>query len=272
VPLSEIESRLAYLGFRVIAPGIALRPYVESYWLMQSKAALLDYREEFMHPQGGYGIVFNLGDKPSLNNQALDEPIFLDGANSQSRRMGFMGQVSLLGIRFKVGAAYPFLGIPLVELSNQTALLDSLGEATLMPLYEALLNVPLGEQIQSIEAWLLARLARGKEADTLVWHSLGLIQRGIPSMDALADHVNLSQRQIERLYQQQVGLSPKFYSRLLRIEAARRALKQPQQSLTDLGIQMGFYDQSHFIREFKAIIGMTPSAYLEHSLANALPD
>jgi AraC-like DNA-binding protein len=267
-PLSEIESRLAYLGFSIIAPRPALRPYVESYWLMQSKGTLLDYREEFMHPLGGFGIVFNLGDSLRSNGQALDEPIFLDGANSLSRKMGFLGKVSLLGIRFKVGAAYPFLGIPLAELSNQTALTDILGEGSLMPLYEAVLNKPLSEQIQCIEAWLLERLTRGKEADKLVWHSLGLIRRGIPSMDALSQHVNLSQRHIERLYQQQVGLSPKFYSRLLRIEAARKALKQPNDSLTGLGLSLGFYDQSHFIREFKAIVGMTPSAYMEHSEQN----
>jgi AraC-like DNA-binding protein len=268
-PLSEIENRLSYLGFKIIPPSPALRPYVESYWLMQSKSPLLDYREEFMHPQGGYGIVFNLGAVPFLDNEALNEPVFLDGANNQSRKMAFIGNVSLLGIRFKVGGAYPFLGIPLVELSNQTALVNSLGEAAVMPLYEAMVNVPLSEQIRLIEAWLLQRLAQGKDADKLVWDSLVLIRRGVPSMDALSNSLNMSQRQIERLYQMQVGLSPKYYSRLLRIDAARRALKQPNHSLTDLGLSLGFYDQSHFIREFKTVIGMTPSAYVEHSLANS---
>jgi AraC-like DNA-binding protein len=266
VPLSELEKRLSYLGFKIILPSPALRPYVESYWLMESQNPLLDYREEFMHPQGGYGIIFNLGAIPLLDNLALKDPVFLDGANNQSRKMGFLGKVLLLGIRFKVGGAYPFLRIPLAELSNQTALMEIMGEAAVMPLYEAIVNVPLGEQIQLIEAWLLQRLALGKNADRLVWDSLAWIRRGIPSMDALSNQLNMSQRQIERLYQLQVGLSPKYYSRLLRIDAARKALKEPTHSLTDLGLSLGFYDQSHFIREFKTIIGMTPSAYVEHSL------
>jgi AraC-like DNA-binding protein len=266
LPLSELEKRLSYLGFRIIPPSPALRPYVESYWLMESQSPLRDYREEFMHPQGGYGIIFNLGDVPLLDKQVLEAPVFLDGANNQSRKMAFIGKVALLGIRFKVGGAYPFLGIPLAELSNQTALMEILGEAAVMPLYEAIANVPLREQIRLIEAWLLQRLARGKDADRLVWDSLALIRRGVPSMDALSNRLNMSQRQIERLYQLQVGLSPKYYSRLLRIDAARRALKEPTHSLTDLGLSLGFYDQSHFIREFKTVIGMTPSAYVEHSL------
>jgi transcriptional regulator GlxA family with amidase domain len=123
----------------------------------------------------------------------------------------------------------------------------------------------LGEQSRLIEAWLLQRLALGKDADRLVWDSLALIRRGIPSMDTLSNSLNMSQRQIERLYQLQVGLSPKYYSRLLRIDTARKALKHPAQSLTDLGLSLGFYDQSHFIREFKTVIGMTPRAYVEHS-------
>jgi AraC-like DNA-binding protein len=246
-------------------PSPILRPYVEQYWLMSREKSLLAYREEFMHGLGGFGIVFNFGDAVWLNHQPIHEPVFLDGANSQSRRMGFVGRVELLGIRFREGSAYPFLGIPLSEANNQTALIELLGEAIIMPLYEILAKLPLQGKINQIEAWLLSRLTIGKLPDALVWESLKLIRRGVASMDTLAHDMNISQRQLERLYQQQVGLTPKGYSRLLRIESARKSLKLPNQSLTDLGLRLGFYDQSHFIREFKTIVGMTPSAYIIHS-------
>lgn len=264
--MSDIETRLAYLGFARIEPAPALRPYVSEYWLMRREKSLLGYREEFMHALGGFGLVFNFGDAVTLNQEVLSAPVFLDGANSQSRRMGFAGNISLLGIRFREGSAYPFMGIPLAELNNQTALIEFLGEDTLLPLYDALVNAPLSEKIRRIEAWLFQRLTLGKTADKLILASLKTIQRGIPSIDALSQQMNISQRQLERLFQQQVGLSPKSYARLLRIDAARKALKQPVASLTDLGLNLGFYDQSHFIREFKTVIGMTPSAYVEHSL------
>jgi AraC-like DNA-binding protein len=268
---SEIEARLSYLGFQLIMPSPVLRPYIVSYWVMRREKSLTGYREEFMHALGGFGVVFNMGDNVRLNQQLVTDAVFLDGANSQSHRMGFEGRVSLLGIRFRVGAAYPFLGIPLVEMVNQTSLLDWLGAGQILPVYERIANsVSLREQINHLESWLLQRLAQGKTADRLVWNSLGQIQQqnGLLSMETLAQDLNISQRQLERLYQTQVGVTPKLYARLLRVESARQALKQNTEfSLTDLGLRLGFYDQSHFIREFKAIIGMTPGGYIEHSQA-----
>src|SRR5262249_32125388 len=112
------ETRLAYLGFRLIPPAPLLRPYVRSYWSFQRQIPLLAAHEEYMHPLGGFGIVFNLGDPVSLDGQPLTEPVFLDGVNTVSRKMSFLGHVELLGISFHVGEAYPFLGIPLAELCN----------------------------------------------------------------------------------------------------------------------------------------------------------
>ncbi|MBV9789603.1 MAG: AraC family transcriptional regulator, partial [Chloroflexi bacterium] len=70
----------------------------------------------------------------------------------------------------------------------------------------------------------------------------------------------------ERLYQCQVGMSPKQYTQLLRVEKARLALKRMRQASTlNLAMELGFYDQPHFIREFSAVVGMTPYAYMKRS-------
>jgi hypothetical protein len=108
------EAALAYLGFQLISPGPLLRPYVRSYWYFRRETPLGVYHEEYMHPQGGYGIVFNFGDKVRLDAQIVAEPVFLDGANSIYRWMGFFGQVDLLGVRFYEGGRilfweYPFM-------------------------------------------------------------------------------------------------------------------------------------------------------------------
>lgn len=266
-----IERRLAYLGYQLIPPSPALRPYVRSYWLMRRDKSLGAYHEEFMHAGGNFGMAFNLGDGLRLDQQPLRDVAFMDGATTQSRRMGFEGQVHLLGVQFQTGAAYPFLGIPLGEMVNQTALMDIVGEGVIMPLYERIrAAATLREQVAVIEEWLIGRLAAGRTADALVWESARMIrqQQGILSIETLMAHLAIGHRQLERLYYTQVGVSPKQYARVLRVNAARAALKQVgQTSLTDLGLTLGFYDQSHFIREFKGIVGMTPSAYRAHSLA-----
>lgn len=261
------QDQLAYLGFRLIPPGPLLKPYVRSYWAFQRESPLLTWHEEYMHPRGGYGIVFNFGDSLYLDGQLLTEPVFLDGSNTISRRMGFCGRVELMGISFYVGEAYPFLAVPLAELRNETALLDALDRPALLRLHARLWEArTLPDRIALLEAWLLDRLSLDKPRDVLVPASLAHLRRagGALPIPQLARQLGISQRQLERLYQCQVGMSPKQYAQLVRVETARLALRQmPPHTTTALAHNLGFYDQSHFIREFRAIIGMTPYHYMK---------
>ncbi|WP_370277516.1 helix-turn-helix domain-containing protein, partial [Pontibacterium sp.] len=70
---------------------------------------------------------------------------------------------------------------------------------------------------------------------------------------------------LERLFKQWVGISPKHYSRLLRVNLARSALRKAEGniSLTDAALNAGYFDQAHFNREFKQVVGLTPGQYLK---------
>lgn len=72
-----------------------------------------------------------------------------------------------------------------------------------------------------------------------------------------------SQRQLERIFREGVGMSPKTYLRLLRINRSMRLLR-PGASLAETAQEAGYFDQSHFIRDFKAVCGVTPGAYLQN--------
>ena len=222
-----------------------------------------------MHPTGGYGIVFNFGDNLRLDARAIAEPIFLDGANTVSRRLGFLDSVELMGVRFREGGAYPFFGVPLIELRNETTLLDALDEPDLLRFHARLREAEsLSARINLLEEWLIRRFLFGRERDALIPASLTKLreQKGRARIPELARELAVSQRQLERLYQSQVGMSPRQYSQLLRVERARLALKHGnEQTTTNLAADLGFYDQSHFIREFSAVIGMTPYAYVKRS-------
>ncbi len=222
-----------------------------------------------MHPTGGFGIVFNLGDTLRLDTQTVAEPIFLDGANTVSRKMGFLGQVEVIGVRFHEGGAYPFLGVPLNELRNEITFLAALPRAALLDLQGRLQEAEsLPTRIALLEEWLLGRLLLGKERHGIIPASLTLLREAKDHLPIpeLAQKVAVSQRQLERLYQRQVGMSPKQYVRLLRVEAARLALKRMNgQTTTTLAAELGYFDQSHFIRDFSGVIGLTPYAYLKRT-------
>lgn len=271
--IQQPEVQLAYLGFQRIPPRSLLQPYVRSYWSFKSAAPLSGYREEFMHPTGGYGIVFNLGDSLRLDAQPITPPVFLDGANTVSRKMGFSGHVDLIGIRFYEGGAFPFLGIPLIELRDGLDVLSALDDGMLLSLHSRLYETQsLSARIAILEGWLIERLTLGIERSALIPESLARLRRQIATLGdgerfspiaTLANDLAISQRQLENLYRSQIGLTPLHYLRLQRVEAARLALKGKPQSNTRLAADLGYYDQAHFIREFSAVVGITPFAYMK---------
>lgn len=255
---------LAYLNFQHLEPSPVLRPFVWSFWTFRQER-LAGFSEEYMHSSGGFGLVFNFGDAPTLDAKPLTEPVFLDGANTRSRRMGFVGKVDLLGIRFAVGQARPFLGLPLSELCDTVALLEALRKPDLLALHGRLSESSrLSERVGLLEAWLMNRLTTGKTSSALIPISLAHLRQQTLPIPQLAQELGVSQRQLERLYAAQVGMSPKHYARLVRVDGARVALKGAQ-SAAGVAVDYGFYDQSHFIREFSAVVGMTPAAYANRS-------
>lgn len=77
----------------------------------------------------------------------------------------------------------------------------------------------------------------------------------------LSNDIYYSERQLNRMFNQQVGVSVKTFSRLIRINNAFDLLKKPNNSLTLVSDVMGFHDLSHFIRDFKSVCGVTPQEY-----------
>jgi AraC-like DNA-binding protein len=78
----------------------------------------------------------------------------------------------------------------------------------------------------------------------------------------LAEHMNLSERSLQRLVEQRVGLSPKWLIQRRRLHDAVEALKAGESSLADMAAQLGYADQAHFTHDFRTVTGMTPGDYL----------
>ncbi|VAW30444.1 hypothetical protein MNBD_CHLOROFLEXI01-4527 [hydrothermal vent metagenome] len=259
-------THLADIGFRRIAPSVALRPFVQWYWFIHSATHLPTQREEFMHPDGGSGLVFNWGDVLHMDSGRYPQTVTLDDVWRQSRRLQLCGTVNAFGIRFQPGGAYAVFGLPVHEL-GETACpeLAEVAVSSTHHLYEQLFAAPAtATKLSLIESWLMRQIYKTGGISPLIQPSLAIMGRtkGQVSIQKLADALHVSTRQLERLYKTQVGLSPKKLARIIRVRKAREALKQAnKQSSAQVASANGFYDQSHFIREFKSVVGMTPVAY-----------
>jgi AraC-like DNA-binding protein len=172
---------------------------------------------------------------------------------------------SLVGVHFKPGGAFPFVRPPMHELRNIEAPLDALWGVLARELRERLGEAKSDdEQFAIVERVLLAQAG-----DRLIHHpatayALGEFTR-VPHLRTIADvsrHVGLSQRRFIEIFATETGLTPKAFCRVRRFQAAiRRAHRSREVDWTALAIDCGYFDQAHFIHDFREFSGLTPSAW-----------
>lgn len=256
---------LAYTGFRQMLPSIHLRPYVQCYWQIQSKFSL-NPSTELMHPDGGMGIILNFGDHLIYEGQEIHAYGFMDGIHTRTRQMTMAGHIDAIGIRFNPGGASRFFSIPLAEINNSNLSLNDLAKNQFIERcqQEKAVN-PEGNILKFIDKLLLEMRIEPQRPDLLIQTLTNRIKtsKGKVSIAETIYDIGKSYRQIERLFKSYIGMTPKHYARIMRVENARYQLKNKTcQSCTEIGELAGFYDQAHFIREFKSIIGLPPTAYI----------
>ena len=126
------------------------------------------------------------------------------------------------------------------------------------------------ERIAVLEKFLLGKLAHAKHSPGRIDQGVNIIfqQRGMLSVDQLADEVNLSPRQLRRRFKERVGVGAKTYARLKRFNYVKRCLsRNPCLSWKEFIDQGGFYDQSHFIKEFVQFSGEKPTHFIRQRRA-----
>jgi AraC-like DNA-binding protein len=179
---------------------------------------------------------------------------------------------SVIVVRFKPGGARRCFGLPLYALRDRFVPLDELWGSQGARLHSALLAAPSTEtRLQLIERALCDRAARWNEApaDRLARSALELLARteGERSVEQIARRIGVSARHLRRAFRESVGVAPKEFARMLRLQRALRATGCD--SWTERALHAGYYDQSHLIAEFQDLIGMTPSAFTRRSAVDS---
>lgn len=179
---------------------------------------------------------------------------------------------NLLGVRFRPGGAHALLRRPLAEFNDTVLELDLLARSFADELRDRLHHAAPGlARVEVAEAMLLRHLDPDRcdpRVDDLVARLAAAPHAA--SIARLAADLGVSQKHLIHLCKQQVGLSPKLLSRVLRFNAVVRALetiKTPQWA--DVAARHGYSDQAHLIAEFKVFAGVTPSEYLHRRLVDA---
>ena len=218
-------------------------------------------------PSGLPGIVFqhDNGYSPLENittpsHTARVPTAFLYGPGTEASIMNYKkGSYASIQIIFKPPALSTLLGLNASTLTNGFAELNEFSTEDLnLQLMEARNEQ---KRIFLLTNFLLAKLKQMPSKDALVEESLRLIHQNIAYIDVkdLLNHLAISERQFERRFSQAVGIAPQVYIRVKRFNEAIRLMKARQYArLTDIAYALHFHDQSHFIRDIKALSGLTP--------------
>lgn len=198
-----------------------------------------------------------------LQTAAQNPPSIIVGPQTKRVVITPGRQHLVVKIGFQPGGLYRLLKMPMNEISTTSSLdaVDIFGRETQQindQLYHAR---SYDEMIRIIEQWLYLKMKTLK--DTLPVDRLFrtiISQGGLISVEQMARSIYVSNRQLERQFIQRIGLSPKFFARLVRFAKAW-TLKEHNQHLswTDIAYESGYFDQMHMIRDFKQFSGVNPS-------------
>lgn len=250
--------------YKETRPSFPLSEFVECFWQMQSDVSRKVSPYQIL-PNGCIDIIFNFGDLPShVENDFPQLRSFVVGQMRQPIAIHQGGKVDLLGIRFRVGGAGSFLCVNAATLNNSVRALDDLVGDSVHDLVAQLAEQSFSQRVGRLETLLSLRQPRSSKRIQTVRHISTVIaeNHGRVTVDEICRQLEISSRQVERLFAQHVGLSPKLACRILRFTRAVELMEcSSNVSWAEFALVCGYYDQSHLIRDFREFAGVTPHQY-----------
>lgn len=268
-PLYAPETSVPAGAMREVAVHEALQEQVSSILLYRETIPAGHALEERVLPDGSLRLIFHMGSAPA---GGAHWPATVSGASAEPVLLSLRGHVEGLSVTLRTGAAATLLGVPAGELTGRTLALHELWPTGVVSRLMAQMAEAADDAARAelLQAALLHRLrnTRGVRASARepALQAARLIARsgGRHALREVAATVGVGERRLQQIFRAEVGLSPRAWSRLARLHACLRALRnQPAPQWSAVAAETGFYDQSHLINEFQSLCGLTPGMFLE---------
>lgn len=236
-----------------IAPSPALAGLIQHFWIVRwdLRGLAPQVRETLPHPN--IHIVFEPGRTR------------IQGIHSGRFTRVLEGQGGVFGVKFRPGGFRPFLGRPVSDLRDRSLALEEVFGSTAAE-FEADVFAHHDDagQLAVVERFFGPRLppddpevARMAEiADAIA------IDRDITTVEQVLERWGIGKRTLQRLFNDYVGIGPKWVINRYRLhEAIERLAEGGAVDWAQLALELGYFDQAHFIRDFKALVGRPPAEY-----------
>jgi AraC-like DNA-binding protein len=245
------------MHYREFHPHPRLREFVKCFWTLSHNYSQGVHTEEQLPPKGEMELIFHYGHRFVLHSHAkrvAQSASFVIGQQERFFVLRSGGETGLVAARFHPWGAYPFLGLPISELTGQFVPLEAIWGNFARQLENALAESSGANAVPILEAFLLSRLRNFEQKLDAV------AQRGCVRVSEILRGQSLGLRQLERRFNEVVGLPPKRLARIIRFQSALESIyADPRRDLTGIAYDHGYSDQAHFIHECKVLFGKAPS-------------
>ena len=262
--------------FQTYQPPMPLSQFVAMLWFFSGGG--LPHSRERVLPDGSAELVINLDDNVrkrfDRNNPRRFETVrraWISGPQPESILIDVLPHATMMGVHFKPGGLAPFVAMPAGELSGALVELDLLWGSAATGLRDELLEASgIQEKFRCLERFLIRHARHPLSADPMVqWAVQVLSRESAAAIAGVAASAGLSHKHFIDRFRAVVGLSPKRFCRIRRFQRALGELRARREvDWADVACACGYYDQAHFIHDFRAFCGLTPGDYLEQPAAD----
>ncbi|NBA85731.1 helix-turn-helix domain-containing protein [Emticicia sp. CRIBPO] len=268
--------------YRKITPSPLLTSYVECFYIWESDVMLSSDILIESPPTGYTSMVFNYGTAHRIINNKYKSQFtpaaFISGQSTRRYQLQIGGKLGMIGVVFKPSALNTLFGIPMFEITDERVEISQVLGREGSELYERILESgTIQMKVDCVEQFLLRKVSQNKSPFDKNDFVSNLIfeKKGVISLKELQDDLFICRRQFQRQFLRKVGVSPKYFARISRISNLCALMARKNWKIEDwhdLVLQYGYYDQSHFIREFTEFMDEVPSVYVKSNteLANYL--
>jgi AraC-like DNA-binding protein len=255
--------------YRRISPPADLSHIIQCFWSVQDEAGVNkpDSQRQKIIPDGFTEVIFHFGEPYRIRlykRWETQAPALVAGQIKKHFYLENQGRSDIFGIKLKPAVLTHLFGLDMSKLTDRVVDVSKVRAVkSLAVLYKSLISLDTDRRC-GIVAQLFRSQIDAVPHNHPVDAAIDLIFRthGTMSIGEIASRTGFTERHIEQLFKKHVGLTPKFLARIVRFNRIFHLISDKQPDWSDIVFQSGFYDQSHFIRNFKAFTGEDPSRYM----------
>jgi methylphosphotriester-DNA--protein-cysteine methyltransferase len=261
------------MDYKTYQPDSGLLNYVRCYWTLESPKEKVPQKQRIV-PDGCMEMIFHYGhlyqQYTPEGSTVLQPRCFVFGQVTRPLEIEPTGETGVFAVRFLPEGFAAFATFPLGDMENRAVPLQELFAEEGIALEKEILNaLNTEERIRLVERFLQHKLITPESVHQIVSSSVETMMKlkGQVSVDELTDNLKINRRQLERKFLLVVGLSPKQLSKIIRLQSVLKIMADLQfTSLTSIAYQGDYYDQAHFIKDFKEFTGMSSKKFYAGNL------